>query len=180
MEGGDRLRLFVALPLPEETAERVLAWQRDVLGAASGARLIRRENLHVTVAFLGSRRATDAEPILEALRTAAARGARPALAPSGYRETLRVGMLVLADEDGRAARLAADVGERLERLGVYERERRPWLPHVTVLRFHERPRLAPPLPDLARFSPSELALYHSVLRRSGAQYEIRESVALGG
>ena len=29
-----------------------------------------------------------------------------------------------------------------------ERERRPWLPHVTVLRFRERPRLDPPLPEL--------------------------------
>ena len=180
MEGGDRLRLFVALPLPEETAEALLAWQRDVLGAARAGRLVARENLHVTVAFLGSRPATDVDPILEALRTAAARSMRPAFVPSGYRETLGVGMLVLADEDGRAARLAADAGEQLERLGVYERERRPWLPHVTVLRFRERPRLAPPLPDVAPFSPSELALYHSVLRRSGARYEIRESVALGG
>ena len=64
--------------------------------------------------------------------------------PVRYRETRSVGMLVLEDVGGAATALAADLGERLERLGVYRRENRPWLPHITVLRFRERPRLAPP------------------------------------
>src|SRR5215211_4532760 len=58
--------------------------------------------------------------------------------------------------------------------------RRAWLPHVTVLRFRERPRLRPELPDLGEVSPSEAAVYSSVLRPTGAQYEILESVPLGG
>ena len=89
-------------------------------------------------------------------------------------------MVVLEDEGGRAAAFAEDLFGRLERLGVYERERRPWLAHVTVLRFRDRPRVALEPPPLGRVSPSEVALYHSVLRRDGAQYEIVESVALGG
>ena len=68
----------------------------------------------------------------------------------------------------------------LEELGVYRREFRSWLPHVTVARFRKPPRLRPPLPDLGTFSPSEAALYHSVLRPSGTQYDVLESVALGG
>jgi 2'-5' RNA ligase len=63
---------------------------------------------------------------------------------------------------------------------VYTPERRAWLPHVTVLRFRTPPRLRLDAPDLGEVSPSEAALYHSVLRRTGAQYEIRESVPLGG
>ena len=103
------------------------------------------------------------------------------LAPVRYRETRSVGMVVLDDEERRAGALADDVFAALEELGVYERERRQWLPHVTVLRFRGRPpRLTPALPDLGPVSPSEVALYHSVLRPSGAQYEILESVALGG
>jgi 2'-5' RNA ligase len=104
----------------------------------------------------------------------------PVLRAVRYRETRSVGMVVLEDEYGRAARLAADLAQRLERLGVYEPERRPWLSHVTVLRFRRRPRLAPDPPDLGAFSPSDAALYTSVLRRTGAQYEIRESAPLGG
>jgi 2'-5' RNA ligase len=88
-------------------------------------------------------------------------------------------MLVCDDEAGAAGALARDLHERLERLGVYERERREWLPHVTVARFRERPRLDPPLPDLGPVVTSEAAVYMSVLRPSGAQYSILESVAIG-
>ena len=89
-------------------------------------------------------------------------------------------MLVLDDEEGRAGRLALDLHDRLERLGVYRRERRPWLPHVTVLRFRSPPCLAPGVPDLGPVRPSDAALYHSVLRPTGAQYEVLERVGLGG
>ncbi len=89
-------------------------------------------------------------------------------------------MLVLDDEDARATQLAHDLHERLEALGVYRREARPWLPHLTVLRFRERPRLRPPVPELGAFSPSGAAVYHSVLRPDGAQYTVLESAAVGG
>ena len=89
-------------------------------------------------------------------------------------------MVSQADEGGRHGGEAASGGDGLERLGVYERERRRWLPHVTVLRFRRAPRARPPVPDLGRVSPSEVALYHSVLRPTGAQYEILQSVPLGG
>ena len=65
-------------------------------------------------------------------------------------------------------------------VSVYEREQRPWLPHLTVVRFRERPRLRPPLPDLGEVSPSDAAVYHSLLRSTGAQYAVVESFALGG
>jgi 2'-5' RNA ligase len=178
--GRERLRLFVALVLPADVVDRLVAWQRKELAGAGEARIAPAENLHVTIAFLGGRPASEAGPIVELLhRLADTR--RPVLAPSSYRETRSVGMVVFEDEAYRAAKLAEDVFTGLEQLGVYEREKREWLPHVTVLRFRGRPpRLSPALPELGAVSPSEVALYHSVLRPSGAQYEIVESVALGG
>ena len=104
----------------------------------------------------------------------------PLVSVRGYRETRSVGMLTFDDEDGRAQALAGDLHGRLEALGVYEPERRRWLPHVTVLRFRERPRLRPDLPALEPFTPSDAAAYLSRLRPGGAQYEVLESVALGG
>jgi 2'-5' RNA ligase len=176
--GSDRLRLFCALRLPEETIEQLVAWQAREL--ARGGRVVPRENLHVTLAFLGSRPAGDLEPVAGALREAASRARRPVLSVQGYRETRSVGMLVLDDFEERAAALADDLFGRLEALGVYRREARRWLPHLTVLRFRERPRLRPSLPDLGRFVSSDAAVYLSRLRPTGAQYEVVESVALGG
>jgi RNA 2',3'-cyclic 3'-phosphodiesterase len=180
VEGHERIRLFVALRLPEETVERLSAWQHAELAAARDARLVPPGNLHVTLAFLGSRPTTDVDPILDLLRGAASTAERPLLAADRYRETRSVGMVRLEDEGERATRFAGKVGEGLERLGVYERERRAWLPHVTVLRFRQPPRLTPAPPDLGRFSPSDAALMISVLRPTGAQYDVVDSIPLGG
>jgi RNA 2',3'-cyclic 3'-phosphodiesterase len=180
VEGGERLRLFLALPLPERVVERLVAWQRGALAGARDARLVPPANLHVTLAFLGHRPAGEVGAIAAEMRAAAAAAVRPLLRASRYRETRSVGMVVLDDEGGRATALANDLAGRLEQVGVYEPERRPWLPHVTVLRFRRPPRLRPEPPDVGEVSPSEVALYTSVLRRTGAQYEISESVPLGG
>ena len=171
LESGDRLRLFVALRLPAETLERLAAWQARELSGRHGLRVLSPEHLHVTVAFLGSRPGGEVRAIVAALRDAALHASPPMLVARGYRETQRAGMVTLSEVEPRHAhRFAGSVMIALEELGVYERERRDWLPHVTVARFRTQPRLDPPLPDLGRFSPSEAALYHSVLRPTGAQY----------
>ena len=179
VSGDERLRLFVALRLPDDIVDAVVAWQRDQL-RADGVRPVPPENLHVTVAFLHSRPAGDLDAILAELRAASAAAAPIELAPRDYRETPRVAMLRLTDRDLHAHDLVQDVGRRLVQRGLYEPESRRWLPHVTALRFRTPPRLRPALPDLGPFSPSDSALYHSVLRPSGAQYEVIESAALGG
>jgi len=179
VESDERLRLFCALTLPEPVLDRIVEWQAGELGGGD-ARIVPRKNLHATVAFLGSRPAPEAAPIGVELGAAAATACPIVLRELRYRETRSVGMLVFDDVDGHAGRFAEDVFERLERLGVYEREARPWLPHVTVLRFRRPPRLQPPLPGLGEVSPSGAAVYHSLLRPSGAEYVAVESFALGG
>ena len=180
MRGRERLRLFVALLLPDEAVSRLVEWQQRQFGGGPGLRIVPAENLHVTVAFLGGRPAADLAGIAKVVRETARGTAQPVLEPVSYRETRSVGMIVLSDQNNRATRLAERLFVGLERLRVYERERRDWLPHVTVVRFRERPRMAPPLPTLGRVMSSELAVMMSRLRPSGAQYEVLESVPLGG
>jgi 2'-5' RNA ligase len=176
-EGRERVRLFCALRLPEATLDALSAWQAEQLVRE---RPVPRDHLHVTLAFLGHRPVTELDAIASALRTAAA-AARPIrLLPERYRETRSVGMLVLKDPAGAATRLAEQLFAALEAIGVYERERRAWLPHVTVLRFRRPPKLRPALPELGEVVPSDAAVYLSQLRPTGAQYVVVESFALGG
>jgi 2'-5' RNA ligase len=89
-------------------------------------------------------------------------------------------MIVLEDVGGVATALAGDLQERLERLGVFRREERPWLPHVTVLR---RPERGGGLPDVANTCSIHVvrsALYRSSLAPGGARYDALETAALGG
>jgi 2'-5' RNA ligase len=176
-EGRERLRLFCALRLPEEALDALLDWQAEHL---RGGRAVPKEHLHVTLAFLGHRPVEELPGIAGGLREAAEAADPISLLPERYRETRSVGMLVLKDLAGSATRLAEDLFLRLERLGAYEREARPWLPHVTVLRFRRPPRLKPPVPDLGELMPSDAAVFLSQLRPSGAEYVVVESFALGG
>ena len=174
-----RLRIFCGLTLPADVRDAIGEWQRDSL--RGDARLVEHRNLHVTLAFLGHRPTEDVGRVAEALEAAARSLAEPIVFGAlRYKETRSVAMLVLTDEEERAGRLARDLHGRLERIGAYEPEKRRWLPHVTVLRFRSPPKLRPPLPALPPFSPSGAAVYHSVLGRGGARYEVLESVSLGG
>ena len=137
--------------LPDAAARAVAAWQEERL-AVERVRLVPVENLHVTIAFLGSRPSGEIEAVAGALREAVDGVVRPVLTPTRYRETR----------------------------SVYEPESRTWLPHVTVVRFRERPRLEPSIPDLGPVTMSDAAVYMSRLRPDGAQYEVLESVPLGG
>jgi 2'-5' RNA ligase len=176
--GDERLRLFLALRLPEDVRDRLADWAGE--HAHGAGRLVRPDDLHVTLAFLGSRPAQELDAIVGALHDASVRAGPIELEPAGWRETRSVGLVRLADSGGAAARLAGDVHGRLDALGVYRREARQWLAHVTVVRFRQRPRLRPPLPELGPFAPSDASVYLSRLHPSGARYEVLASTPLGG
>jgi 2'-5' RNA ligase len=177
--GHEQLRLFVGYALPERQREPVRRWQQAQL-SEGGGRLVPPEQLHFTVAFLGNRPASELDAIGAALRECAAGATRSQLELARYRETRSVGMLVFRDPEGGVTRASVELQHALERLGVYRREARVWLPHVTVLRFPRPPGLHPSLPELGPVSPSEVAVYHSLLRRGGARYVVLESAVLGG
>ena len=178
VEGGERIRLFCALDLPDGARSELSAWAARSL--RERGRVVPPENLHVTLAFLGHRPAGEMPAILAELRAAAA-AARPAeLQPLRYRETRSVGMIVLDDVGGVASSLADDLHDRLERLGVYRREGRPWLPHVTVLRRPERGGERMELANRCSIHVVRSALYRSSLAAGGARYDALETAALGG
>ena len=178
MERGDRIRLFCALDLPDDVRHRLYAWAAESL--QDRGRLVPAGNLHVTLAFLGHRPPDDVPAILRELRAGSAT-ARPAdLRPLGYRETRSVGMIVLDDLGGAATAFADDLQGRLERLGVYRREGRPWLPHVTVLRRPERGGNRLEVANRCSIHVVRSALYRSSLAAGGARYDALETAALGG
>jgi RNA 2',3'-cyclic 3'-phosphodiesterase len=175
----DRIRLFCALELAPETVACIVDWQHAHL--PDRVRAVPPANLHVTLAFLGHRPAREVPAIVGELTAAAAHACVPSLVVRRYRETPGVGMLVL-EETGvtHAAAFAADLHERLERLGVYRREGRPWLPHVTVFRSKGRAGLRLDPPNTCSIRVVRSALYRSTPGPGGVRYDALDTAALGG
>jgi 2'-5' RNA ligase len=169
VESDEKLRLFCGLRLPDDAMDAIAGWQAGL----DRGRIVPRDNLHFTLAFLGRQPRSRLADVVEALRRRCSGVGPFAFEVSNYRETRSVGMLVFTQDEG-AQRLA--LGLQRDLLGHAERE--TWLPHVTVLRFRERPRLRPELPELGPVVTSEAAAYLSVLRPTGAEYVVLESIRL--
>jgi 2'-5' RNA ligase len=177
--GSPRARLFVALELPEDVVEGTAALAHDAFGPVDELRLVRRESLHVTLVFLGY------HPEREIERIAAIAFDEPAgpfglvadaVVPVPHRRP-RLYALGLEDGGGGLHGWQDGLSRRLEEARVYEPEKRPFWPHVTLARVKrgarapglELPQLPPGL--AAPFSASRVTLFRSTLKRSGAVYE---------
>lgn len=182
---AERLRLFVALDLPEDVREALLAWRSGVLRAVGNLRPVAQDALHATLCFLGGRPAVEVEAIAAAC-DAALRGA--VVPELGLEAGLwlpprhpRVLAVRLADSSGSLARIQGAVSDALCQGGWYTPEKRPFLAHVTVARVPARVRVRatdlPSLPSL-RFGARAVTLYRSRLQRSGARYEPLATVPL--
>jgi 2'-5' RNA ligase len=179
------MRLFIGLRLPEETLDVLERWQAATLGDEDG-RLVPRENLHITVAFLGDREPPEVARILEALEVASRQSLRPTLTAEYYEQTSRLGMVVLQDDVRRRAfGLRYELRKELEAQELIEEWEPEWLPHITAIRIragarrktrHRSFRL--PAPQLGAFAPSDAAAFLSRLHPSGASYEVLESFPL--
>jgi 2'-5' RNA ligase len=151
------LRLFLAFDVPE------------------------RPGWHMTVVFLGAREASD----VDVVRTTVP-GVLGMVGPLEPRRLLqlprrhpRLLAVEYADPTGRCSALQAAVAGALTDAGLYEPERRRWLPHVSIARLRDDPE-RPQLDGLA-FTPERLVLYESHLGGSRpARYEALEAWELSG
>ena len=196
-----RVRLFVALDLPADALAQLVTWRQEALGARRDLRLPERSALHVTLVFLGYRWERDAERIAE---LAFSEPAEPfALRPLEVVEIPprrpRLYALSLEDAGERLGAWQGSLAKRLADAGLYELEKRPFWPHVTLARFKETerhrgggpaprrgsgaPQAAGPPPELpdelqTPFEAVRATLYKSTLRPQGALYEPLTRVSL--
>ena len=183
------MRLFIAIPLPDDAAARAFAILPDVL---PGLRRVRPENLHLTLAFLGwtpDERLPDAE--------AAAKGAAAKVTP--FRIALdRAGRF---PERGRPRVVWLGIGQGVEDVGrvgagvaaglrarSLRFDERPLSPHLTLARVREDAGLPEARTVAAAveglhiapiaFDVAAITLFESVLSPKGPRYTARATCPL--
>jgi RNA 2',3'-cyclic 3'-phosphodiesterase len=177
-----RARLFVALDLPDGVRAGIDAWGRREL-TDPALRPVAAPSLHITLAFLGWT-AEKAIPELEQI-VAASGGPSPRIGlgqPVRRPERGRPRLFALPAVSPATIDLQAGLRERLVAARLYEPEKRPFWPHVTVARVRreergsKRPARVSKLPGtlskelLRPFDGVRLTLYRSQLQPQGAQY----------
>jgi 2'-5' RNA ligase len=183
------MRLFVGIHLPEST-QQATAGAADILRARTARaaprttiRWVNRDNLHITLWFLGELDETLADTVLTALDapfrvapfTTSFRGAG-FFPPSG-----RPGVLWLGVEKGRESLLTVhdQVRARLVPKG-FPAEARAYSPHLTIGRVKDvrrsemaalRAAVAETTVDIGPFDVKEVTLFRSRTSAGGARYE---------
>jgi RNA 2',3'-cyclic 3'-phosphodiesterase len=187
-----RARLFVALDLPEEMREEIVAWGSEAL-VDPALRPIAPESLHLTLAFLGHRPEREIEAIAAVVGECAGPAPWVELLEPVQRPTRgRAQVYALPALSPGAEVLQAGLAQRLEETGFYEPEKRAFWPHVTVARVRpeargsRRPAVVsePPgkLPErlLEARVCRRMTLYRSELQSTGARYVPLAQVQLPG
>jgi 2'-5' RNA ligase len=188
MTGGDTIRVFVALDIPDEIRENIRHEQAALKRELPRARWTRPEGQHLTLKFLGEVPASSIDPLSEAIERRAPElsRVRVALGGSGFFPSPRRPRVAWVG--GRAeggAEAAAAVDRAIAPLG-FPRERRPWSLHLTQARL-DRPWPRASVErfldwgralDLPAFTCAELVLFRSELAPGGAVYTALKRVAL--
>ena len=192
------MRLFLALEIDDAARAAIgdaavrIARRLSKLGAGGAVKWVGRENLHVTLRFLGEVADTNVPPLIAALESPLAIGAFEMVLggggcfpPGGPPRVIWVAVTHGAAE---ARRTYAELERRLSAFDV-EREARPYTPHLTLGRVREIPRSAgASLRAWASELPSPIAhvrvaaatLFRSRLSPNGASYERLLQVPLAG
>jgi len=176
-------RLFVAVDLPEDIREELLAMQHGI----PGARWVDDDQLHLTLRFVGEVDGADQRDIALALARVRGRPMTLALEGAGFfppRGPLRV-LWIGVTPSAPLAELQRTVSGAITRLG-HAPDRKKWSPHVTLARLD-----GAPAPRVGRFvaeralyrsRPFEVDAFHlyaSRLHPKGAIYTLEDSFPLG-
>jgi len=184
----ETIRLFVAIDLPGEVkdllAETAVQLSQNVPKRA--IRWVRREQMHLTLRFLGDTAVAHLPNLQQALSQLVTQHHPLQLRLHGVgafpnQKRPRVVWAGLAGDLAPLQAMQADLEARLVGLG-WEREKRPFNPHLTLGRVKDA-RLARGLRWDVRlaevgFGVTAVQLMQSELRPSGAVYTVRQEARL--
>ncbi|QNM95203.1 RNA 2',3'-cyclic phosphodiesterase [Chitinimonas koreensis] len=166
----DGLRLFLAL-WPDEALRARLADASQTLHAACGGRRLKPATLHLTLCFLGDTPLERVPDICHALESIAMPDLRLRLTRFGHWAP-GIGWIGPHGTPAGLAALVAEIRSRLDRAGIAY-DRRPFRPHLTLLRQAGRPLQLPPAPSLD-WSADGFELIESMPGPAGPDYRLRQ------
>ncbi len=182
-------RIFIAINLPEEVKKKLLEFQKK--WSDLPVRWTKKENLHLTLAFLAYLSDEELKKVLEATKEVAEKH------PPFFIEITKIdfgakykGVPRLIWAEGERSEeltsLKKDLDKTLSQTIHFSPENRDFLPHITLARIRkwdwqriepdQRPEICEYISE--KFEVKSIEIMESRLKRGGAQYLILRSFGL--
>ena len=179
-----RVRAFFGLPVPEPQREVLAQFIAACAQLAPEVRWTPKENLHLTIRFVGNVERAVVEAVADSLAQrplAAFEMELGNVGTFGRGRAARVVWLGLRAGADAAVALVVQVEEECLRAGLPP-ESRPYQAHLTLARARSRigarlPEL-PGMPHIEPWRADRLVLYSSRLTKAGAVYEAMRTLGL--
>jgi 2'-5' RNA ligase len=166
------MRLFFALWPDEGVRAQLAGWAR-ALHAVCGGRPTRAENLHLTLAFLGSVEDARVADVERSADEVAPRAASLVLDTPGYWKHNRIAWAGASAVPEELEAFVAELRGALARSGIAF-DSKAFVSHVTLLRDARAPETMPALSPIG-WKLDAFALVQSVMLSRGSRYEIRKT-----
>jgi len=188
---GEPIRTFIAVNLAETLRERMAQVQQELRATRADVKWVSADGFHMTLKFLGN---VDAEAMDDVVRATgdSLQGVPPA--PITFRgvgayprvSAPRVVWAGVTEGGEQLVAMAEQVEQATEKLG-FERERRPFSPHLTLgrVRTPRQPELSEAIQRLREVEIGSMtvdAVYvmRSQLTPKGAIYSVISEIKLSG
>jgi 2'-5' RNA ligase len=185
------MRTFIAIDLDESLKRALETLAGEIKPLSGGVSWVGPAGMHLTLKFLGEISEADAARISSALEETVPRHRVFALVlegtgtfPPGRREPRVLWVGVVPGPPLLA--LQEDIEKEMAKLG-FEREKRPFHPHLTLGRVKSPSRLDPLVQEMKKYqgqkfgemSVQKFTFFQSTLKPSGAEYHVLKEFRLG-
>jgi 2'-5' RNA ligase len=183
------IRTFICIELPDELKTRIGEIQAQLKPYSSGISWVRPQNIHLTLKFLGNVEEAQIDALGKRVSEMAVHYTPFTLIPEGkgvfpHEKSPRVFWIGIGDDSGKLVQLAERIEEGLVQFG-FEKEKRPFKPHLTIARVRpfRKPKELTPAFLATAFSSNPFEVDHITIMRSdleptGAVYTPLKVVSL--
>jgi 2'-5' RNA ligase len=177
------IRTFIAIDTPETVSEVALLLKSSVKANQKAVKWVRKENIHITLRFIGPTAPGEVDKINRLLREISGQNSDLSLTVSGTgcfpkKERPRILWLGVDGDVAELKLLVEMIRSEMDQLG-YPQEEHNYSSHITIGRIRYPQKVTPDITDFltAQYEPvlwnvPKIILYQSELLQSGALYSI--------
>jgi len=177
------IRTFIAIDTPETVSEVALLLKSSVIANQKAVKWVRKENIHITLRFIGPTAPGEVDKINRLLREISGQNSDLSLTVSGTgcfpkKERPRILWLGVNGDVAELKLLVEMIRSEMDQLG-YPQEEHNYSSHITIGRIRYPQKVTPDITDFltAQYEPvlwnvPKIILYQSELLPSGALYSI--------